>query len=223
MPTAPPPADTTISLRSLASAGGDATLGDDEARVVDRRDEFGGQRKCLVQPGEAPVAVHQHRVDPAVGEVEHFALALRFPAQLKDVPQRRDHDGPRARRRDAFQQRDELEGERPAPERKRLEHHERRPGSLERGEQLVAPTRPIGVVDGVAVGIAQYREIAVGDAQRRQLHDAHAGRHALAYGHSSAHEVNVDSHAGKGPGHEARAHQVADAHQMLHMDQDGWH
>ena len=71
--------------------------------------------------------------------------------------------------------------------------------------------------------VAQRHEARVGDADRRQLHDAHAARHAPADRHAAGDEVHVESAVGQRFGNEAGAHQVADAQQVLDVDQDGWH
>ena len=118
-----------------------------EARVMDRRPELVQQRKRLLEPGEARVAMHEDRVEPGLRPAEHLALALRLRLHLQDLAHRADHERPRPRRLDALEQRHELEAQRPAAERKRLEDDGVGLHGVVRREQQVAPRLAIRVVD----------------------------------------------------------------------------
>src|SRR5437588_422488 len=78
----------------------------------------------------------------------------------------------------------------------------------------------IALVDRFEVGIAQRREARVGHADRRQLHVLDAARQATADRHAAAHEVDRESLVGHALREMTRAHQVADAEQVLHVDHD---
>ena len=197
--------------------------GQHETGVVHRRPELGHERKRFLEAGETGIAVHEDGVEPGLRPPEHLALALRFLLDLQDVAHRAHHHGPRARRVDALQQRHELEAQRTPAERERFEDDRVGRHRIEGGEQQVAPCRPIRVVDGNVIAVAQRHEARVRDPDRRQLHDAHPARHAPADRHAAAHEVHVGSRVGQRLGDEAGAHQMADAQQMLDIDHDDWH
>src|SRR6478672_1977895 len=94
-------------------------VGKDEAGVMDRRPKLVGERERVLEAREASIAVHEDRVEPARRPAEDFALALRLRLDLQDLTDRTDDQRPRSRRIDALEQRDELEAQRAAAERKR--------------------------------------------------------------------------------------------------------
>ena len=83
-----------------------------EARVMHRRPELVQQRKRLLEPREAGIAMHEDRVEPGLCPAEHLALALRLLLYLQDIAHRADHERPRTRRLDALEQRHQLEPQR---------------------------------------------------------------------------------------------------------------
>ena len=148
MPTPPPPADTTTSCRPSPSPIASRSPGaNTKPGVVDRWPELVQQRKRLLEPREARIAVDEDRVEPGFRPAQHLAFALRLVLELQDVAHRADHERTRTRRLDPLEQRHELEAQRPSAERKRLEDHGVGPHGIERREQEVAPRLPIGVVD----------------------------------------------------------------------------
>ena len=93
--------------------------------------------------------------------------------------------------------------------------------SASAAEQQVAPVRPVGVVDRLALRVRQSGKPLVGrrDRRQRQGRDARPGksRHRRAAGHHGHREPVF----GKCGGDAAGAGEVADAEQMLHIEQDG--
>src|SRR5204862_5979652 len=97
-------------------------VGKDKARVMDGRLKLFGERKRILEAREAAIAVHEDRIEPARGPAKHLAFPLGLLLDLQDLADRTDDERPRARRLDALEQREQLEAQRPAAERERLEH-----------------------------------------------------------------------------------------------------
>jgi len=120
-----------------------------------------------------------------------------------------------------FEQRHELEAQRAAPERECLEQHGVGRGCLEGREQQPPAPLAIGLVDRHELAVAQRREARVGHADRRELDDANTARNAATDRRAAAHQMHVEAAVGERFGDQPRPHQVADAQQMLDVDEDG--
>ena len=131
-----------------------------------------------------------------------------------------EHARTRARRRDAVEQRNQLEAQAAPAERKRLEQHDGRRGRVERGEQALHTIAAELVVDRNAVGIAQRREARIGDLHRRQLDDAHVVRHPSGQRNAAGHEMHVGAARGQRLGDAPHALEMSGAQQVLDPDQD---
>ncbi len=117
------------------------------------------------------------------------------------------------------QQRQELEAHGAPAEGKGLDQQDVRLEPGGNGEELIAPRRLVGLREGAAVGMEQQAHGIGGDADRRQLDGLDAGRRREAGRRAAFDERGLDASLDEARGDPADARQMADAKQMLHVDQ----
>jgi hypothetical protein len=187
-----------------------------EARVADRDAQRGPWPEGLLQPGQPRVGVHQHGVEPAVGDARRALVEARLAlaAADEDVAQAAgDERARRPQRLGGLEQRDELGRELLAPEGEHLDQQRGRARGEERAHEHPPPQheRVLHRAGGVAAD-----QLAVGGhAERGQRDEPDAGRRLEAARQLAAAEQGDVEALAQHLGQRERAHQVAEPHRVL--------
>src|SRR4029077_13290466 len=80
-----------------------------------------------------------------------------------------------------------------------------------------------GIVDGFSLAVMDGGECGIGGHGHGQLHQLAAGKVQIPRRHAAADEDNIEAMTGKRARDDRRATQMADAEQVLHIEEDAAH
>ena len=165
----------------------------------------------------------QDAIEAGADGFQELGLAIGARPVDQDVADRAEDLRPRRRRLCAVEQRDQLEAQRAAAEGKHLDHQRVGPCLVVKRQETVAAPRAPGVVDRPAMLVQQHLEGLVGRARRWQLHQARGTDVETRDRHAAGGDDDIHAGGRKAAREQGGAAEMADAEQVLDVDEDAAH